>query len=116
MYAYLSIDMIDLTDSVRTELNVKREKKNKGTGRFDRYLDVDHDSRGGARQIARVLHGADYKDVLALSLVVQTTGRFYHSCPLVYGEQFGIPLLDHVRDLLLCIRIIGLEADHLVCF
>lgn len=104
-----------MNDSVRTQRR-KEEKKSKRDSIEDRYLDVDHDSRGGARQIARVLHGADYKDVLVLPLVVQTTGRFYHSRPLVYGEQFGIPLLDHVRDLLLCIRIIGLEADHLVCF
>jgi len=47
--------------------------------------------------------------VLILTLVIETADSFYDSGLRVYAEEFGIPLLDHVCNLLLCVRIIGLE-------
>lgn len=75
------------------------------------YLYVDDNSSGRTRQIARIFHGANYENVLSLPLVVQTANGFYHPGLWIYAEQFGVPLFDHVCNLLLCIRIIGLELN-----
>lgn len=74
-----------------------------------KYLNVDNHTSCGTRQIARVFLGADYEHVLVLAFVIETADSFYDSGLRVYAKEFSIPLPDRVCNLLLCVRIIGLE-------
>lgn len=74
------------------------------------YLDVNNNAGSGTRQVAGVLLGAHYENILVLVFVIETTSSLYNSALWIYAEELSIPLLDHVCNLLLCVRIISLEV------
>lgn len=76
---------------------------------YRKYLNVNNNAGGGTRQVARVLLGAHYEDMLILIFVIETANSLYDSGLWIYAEELSIPFLDHVCNLLLCVRIIGLE-------